>query len=49
MLKDLSSKNDPLLTIQKLIKERYADAKAVFWAGSVAANQGTSASDLEIL
>jgi hypothetical protein len=27
----------PLSTIQKLIKERYMDTKAVFWAGSVAA------------
>jgi aminoglycoside 6'-N-acetyltransferase len=49
MLKDLSFKNDPLPTIQNLIKERYVDAKAVFWAGSVAANQGTSASDLDLV
>jgi len=39
MLKDLSSRNDPLPTIQKLIKESYVDDKALFWAGSVAANQ----------
>jgi hypothetical protein len=49
MLKDLSSRNDPLPTIQKLLKERYVNAKAVFWAGSVAANQGTSASDLDLV
>ena len=49
MLKDLSLRNDPLPTIQKLIKERYVDAHAVFWAGSVAANQGTSASDLDLV
>jgi len=49
MLKDLSSRGDPLPTVQKLIKERYVDAKAVFWAGSVAANQGTSASDLDLV
>lgn len=49
MLKDFSSRTDPLSTIQKLIKERYVEAKAVFWAGSVAANQGTSASDLDLV
>lgn len=49
MIKDLSLRNDPLSTIQKLIKERYPDAKAIFWAGSVAANQGTSASDLDLV
>ena len=49
MLKDLSSRNDPLPTIQKLIKERYPDAKAIFWAGSVSVNQGTSASDLDLV
>jgi predicted nucleotidyltransferase len=41
--------NDALLTIQKLIKERYENAKAVFWAGSVAANQGTDLSDLDLV
>ena len=49
MLKDLSLRNDPLPTIQKLIKERYPDAKAIFWAGSVSVNQGTSASDLDLV
>lgn len=49
MIKDLSSRNDPLATIQKLIKERYPDAKAVFWAGSVAENQGTDSSDLDLV
>ena len=49
MLKDLSSRNEALPTIQKLIKERYPDAKAIFWAGSVAANQGTSVSDLDLM
>lgn len=42
-------RNDPLPTIQKLIKERYVDAKAVFWAGSVSQGAGTSASDLDIV
>lgn len=45
----LNSKHEPLSTIQKLIKERYAQAKAVFWAGSVAKNQGTIASDLDLV
>jgi RimJ/RimL family protein N-acetyltransferase len=49
MIKDLSSRNDPLPTIQKLIKERYEDAQAVFWAGSVATNQGTDSSDLDLV
>ncbi len=49
MLKSLSSKNEPLPTIQKLIKERYPDPKAIFWAGSVSVNQGTSASDLDLV
>ncbi len=49
MIKDLSSRNDPLPTIQKLIKERYPDAKSIFWAGSVAANQGTDSSDLDLV
>ena len=49
MLKDLSSRGDPLPTVQKLIKERYPDAKAAFWAGSVSVNQGTSASDLDLV
>ena len=42
-------RNEPLSTIQKLIKERYVDAKAAFWAGSVAANQGTDSSDLDLV
>lgn len=42
-------RNEPLSTIQKLIKERYVDAKAIFWAGSVAANQGTDSSDLDLV
>lgn len=49
MVKDLPARNDPLSTIQKLIKERYVNAKAVFWAGSVAANQGASTSDLDLV
>lgn len=49
MMKNIPDKPDPLKTIQKLIKERYSDAKAVFWAGSVSQDQGTSASDLDLV
>ena len=42
-------KNEPLATIQKLIKECYFEAKAVFWAGSVSECRGTSASDLDLV
>lgn len=42
-------KNNPLQTIQNLIKERYSNAKAVFWAGSVCQNNGTEASDLDLV
>ncbi len=42
-------RNEPLPTIQKLIKERYVEAKAVFRVGSVAANHGTNASDLDLV
>ena len=40
---------DPLYTIQKLVQERYFNAKAIFWAGSVSQYQGTSASDLDLV
>lgn len=49
VLKDSSSRNDPLPTIQKLIKECYVGAKAVFWAGSVSEDRGTGASDLDLV
>ncbi|SPM44703.1 Uncharacterised protein [Orientia tsutsugamushi] len=49
MINDLSLRNDPLPTIQKLIKERYVQAKAIFWAGSVSEGRGTSASDLDFV
>lgn len=42
-------KNEPLAIIQKLIKEHYPDAKAIFWAGSVSEGRGTSASDLDLV
>ena len=49
MLKDLSSRNEPLPTVQKLSKERYVEAKAIFWAGSVSEGRGTSTSDLDLV
>jgi aminoglycoside 6'-N-acetyltransferase len=49
MIKDLSSRNDPLATIQKLIRERYVEANAIFWAGSVSEGRGTRASDLDLV
>ncbi len=49
MIKDLSLRTDPLPTIQKLIRERYVQAKAVFWAGSVSEGRGTRASDLDLV
>lgn len=42
-------KNDPFSTIHKLMKERYPQAKAVFWAGSVSEGRGTNASDLDLV
>jgi GNAT superfamily N-acetyltransferase len=42
-------RNDPLKAIQNLIKERYFDAKAVFWSGSVSKNEGTESSDLDLI
>lgn len=49
MNQKLSSRSDPLPIIQNLIRERYPDAKAVFWAGSVSQNQGTDSSDLDLV
>ncbi|KTD67594.1 methyltransferase [Legionella santicrucis] len=36
-------------TIQKLINERYSEALAVFWAGSVSRREGTQFSDLDLV
>lgn len=49
MLREQIQRSDPKRTIQKLIQERYANAKTVFWAGSVSQNIGTSASDLDLV
>lgn len=40
---------DPMQTINKLIQERYSNAKAVFLAGSVPQKQETATSDLDIV
>jgi RimJ/RimL family protein N-acetyltransferase len=49
MIREQPQRPDPLHAIQKLIQERYSDARAVFWAGSVSQKQGTSASDLDLV
>ena len=42
-------RKNPLDVINKLINERYKDAKAVFWAGSVSKGQGNETSDLDLM
>jgi predicted nucleotidyltransferase len=42
-------RKEPIEVIKELIVEKYSDAKAVFWAGSVFKNQGTPASDLDLV
>lgn len=42
-------KKDPLKTINKLIIEKYPEAKAFFWAGSVHNNEATDSSDLDVV
>jgi RimJ/RimL family protein N-acetyltransferase len=49
MIIEQISRPDPLCTIQKLVPEHYSNAKAIFWSGSVSQNQGTSASDLDLV
>src|SRR5476651_2654927 len=49
MKQEQAKRPDPLKTIQKLIAERYSEAQAIFWAGSVSQNQGTEASDLDLV
>ncbi|HAT9793188.1 TPA: GNAT family N-acetyltransferase, partial [Legionella pneumophila subsp. pneumophila] len=39
----------PQETIQKLIHERYSEARAVFWAGSVSQGEETQVSDLDLV
>lgn len=41
--------NKPVEVVKKLVKERYKDAKAVFWAGSVSQGAGTESSDLDLV
>ena len=49
MIREQMGRPDPLCTIQKLVQERYSNAKAIFWAGSVSQDRGTSASDLDLV
>ncbi len=42
-------RNNPPIVITKLVNEYYKDAQAIFWAGSVSKNQGTPASDLDLI
>ncbi len=46
---DLQNRPAPLCTIHKLVHERYANAKAIFWGGSVSQDKGTRASDLDLV
>jgi RimJ/RimL family protein N-acetyltransferase len=49
MIREQTTRPDPLCTIHKLVQERYSAAKSVFWAGSFSQGQGTSASDLDLV
>lgn len=40
MIRQQTGRPCPLRTIQKLVQERYLNAKAIFWAGSVSQEQG---------
>jgi hypothetical protein len=42
-------REDPLQTIKKLIQQRFAAAKAIFWSGSVSQSNGTDLSDLDLV
>ncbi len=42
-------RRDPKEIIKELIAKKYPSAKAVFWGGSVSKNQGTEASDLDLV
>ena len=47
--KDTVMRNAPRFTLEKLMKERYQNALAIFWAGSVSNEQGTDGSDLDLV
>lgn len=52
MVSDWTARNavkSPLCTIQALIQERYPDACAIFWAGSVSQGRGAPSSDLDLV
>ncbi len=49
MILEQISRPAPLCTIQKLVHDRYSNAKAIFWAGSVSQDKGTRTSDLDLV
>lgn len=48
-MNEISQRPEPMTTIKKLVRERYAAAKTIFWAGSVAQKKITSRSDLDLV
>ena len=44
-----NSKTDPRKVVEKLYRDRYPHAQALYWAGSVAKGEGTSHSDLDVV
>lgn len=49
MIRQQNQRPGPLHTIKKVIQERYSDAKAIFWSGSVSKNEGKEHSDLDLV
>lgn len=48
-MREIPQRPEALATIKKLAKERYFNAKVIFWAGSVAQKQGGPKSDLDLV
>jgi hypothetical protein len=44
-----NSKTDPRKVVEKLYRDRYPHAQALYWAGSVAKGEGISHSDLDVV
>jgi len=44
-----SPKQDPRKIVEKLRRDRYSNAQAVYWGGSVAKGEGTEHSDLDVV
>ncbi len=49
MIREQKQRPEPLNTIKKVIRERYSNAKAVFWSGSFSKNEGKEHSDLDLV